>query len=92
MRVKKSARIRKLSTTNLSVKAMYFFLVYLKLLVPLFLTVFLLYSILFPLVVNIDLLLLMPPGMRRLLKLGPINKSHLHYGYPMPVIVYVLPV
>jgi hypothetical protein len=25
-------------------------------------------------------------------KLGPINKSHPHYGYPMPVIVYVLPV
>ena len=25
-------------------------------------------------------------------KLGPVNKSRPHYGYPMPVIVYVLPV
>ena len=79
-------RNKKAKYHQVIIKGDVFLLVYLKPVVPLFLTAFLLCSILFSLVVNV-VHSPMLPCMRRLLKLGLINKSHPHYGYPMPVLV-----
>jgi hypothetical protein len=85
MLVRKSARLNKLNISILSTTVTYFSLLPSKLLVPLFLMVCLLCLILFSLVE--DIVHLMRLGMRLLLNLGPINKSHLPCGYQILVIV-----